>query len=324
MKIQNIVICVFALIVVASMFSNCGSRRHYSNSYTTSTPVRETVETRTIVASQDLVDASEQFDLRVLEQLLQETADAGALEKRLNNNSPALHNLDLDEDGKVDYIQVEEYGAESNRGLSLFVELPPLEGETAPQVQEIASIDISKETETTGTYEIQGNPHIYGHNHYYHSSFGIGDYLMLRWMFGDHDRYYSPYGYNRYPYTYSSWNTQSYDRYQSTTRSYTAGSSLNRTSQSSLSTSATSPNAGKNATNIKAPLKNPTTTQKSFQARNPSKQIKSGGFGKSTKTTSSSSATTSSYSSSNSKTTSSPSIRSSSPSRSGSFSGGGK
>ncbi len=314
MNVQNIIIAGFAFVVIVSMFSNCRSRNHSSYDNYSSPAVRETVETRTIVANQNLVDASEQFDLRVLEKLLKETADASTLEKRLNEGSPALHNLDLDEDGKVDYIQVEEYGDGNERGLSLFVELPPLEGQTEPEVQELASIDITKETEETGRYQIHGNRHIYGNNHYYHSSFGIGDYLMLRWMFGGHNRYSSPWGYRSYPSSYSSWNTVPHDRYQSSTRNYTSGSTLSRSTQNSVATTAVSPNANKNASNIKAPLKNPTSTQKSFQARNPSKQVKSGGFGKSSSTKSTSSSSKSS----------SPSVRSSSTSRSGTSSGGGK
>lgn len=293
-SIQNIVIGLFAFVLIASVFNNCRDRQHYDR----------VVETRTITASQNLVDASEQFDLRVLEKLLKETSDAATLEKRLNDSNPALHNLDLDEDGEVDYIQVEEFGSGNDRGLSLFVELPPLEGETEPQVQEIASIQVSKESDTRGRYEIHGNRHIYGHNHYYHSSFGLGDYLMLRWMFSDHNRYSSPWGYNRYPSTYRSWDPVPNDRYQRNTRSFAQGSSLSSSSQSTMTSAATSPNANKNASNVKAPLKNPTSTQKSFQARNPSKQVRSGGFGRTS--------------------SSSPSVRKSSSSRSGSYSGGGK
>lgn len=304
-SIQGILIALFGFFVVISLVGNCGRKPNYQ---------QRTVETRTISADQRLVDASEQFDLRVLEKLLKETADAAELEKRLNDK-PLVHNLDLDENDEVDYIQVEEFGSGDDRGLSLFVELPPLDGETDPQIQEIASIQISREGER-GEYQVRGNRHIYGNNHYYHSRFGVGDYLMMRWMFSDRNRYRSPYGYNRYPSHYQRWDPVPNDRYRSNVRGYTAGSSLRSRSQSTLR-GATSPKANRTARNIKAPLKNPTSTQKSFQARNPSKQVRGGGFGRTTSSTRRASST--------SRTTrSSPSIRRSISRRSGSFSGGGK
>lgn len=300
---KNIAIGIFAIVVIFSLLKSCQRNDRIQQI--------NTIETRTITSS-PTTDASSEFDLRVLENALKQTADAQTLEAMLNQDNPALHNLDLDEDGKVDYVKVTEFGSGNERGLSLTVELPPVKGSTESEVQEIATITIEKETDTTGNYQIQGNPSIYGNNYYYRSGFGIGDYLLMSWMFSHRPYYSSPWGYGRYPPRYNSWATASNSHYSNNIRRTTGDSTLSKSNTNTLKNPATSPNANRNATNVKAPLKNPTSAQKNFQARNPSKTVKNGGFGqKGTKSSKSSSSSNSS-------------VRSSSSSRSGSSSGGGK
>ncbi len=233
---------------------------------------------------------------------MKKVKNAQDLEKRLNQ-SGGLNNLDLNEDGNVDFIHVTEYGDDRAKGFSLTVK--PAPGE----VQEVATIEIEK-TSGQADVAIRGNSHIYGHNHHYHYRSSLTDFLILNYLFSSHTPYYSRWDYGRYPRSYYSYRPVPSRTYNMRTREVNRTSTALKRSTTS-SSRLKSPNAGKTANKgIRAPLKNPTTSQKSFQARNPSKTVRSGGFGRSKS------------SSTSSKKSSRPSVRSSSSRRSGGISGG--
>lgn len=252
---------------------------------------------------QTVITADEGLNLVAVGELLKKAKDGAEFEKLLNSPNNGVNNLDLNEDGQVDYISVTEYGDSRVKGFSLTTE--PAPGET----QEVATIEVEKAGDQANV-QIQGNERLYGQNHYHHSSFGLMDFVILSWLFQPRPLFASPYGYNNYPGGYRPYSTQPYQSYQRDMRSTTRNSTFSQSGRSTLGSNVNSPNAGKNATSVKAPLKNPSTSQKAFQQRNPSKQIRSGGFGRS--------------SSSTSRSTTSSSVRRSAPSRSGSMSRGGK
>ncbi len=225
-----------------------------------------------------VVTADEGLDLSAVGSLLKEAKDAEALEKLLNSKEKGINNLDLDEDGSVDYIKVSEFGTDTERGYSLTVEL------AKDDIQEVATIEVKKSAESGADVAVKGNEHVYGRNHHYHSHFGLTDYLFLRWAFMPRPFYYSPWGYGRYPGYYGGgYRTVSRTQYRSNTKGRTTGSQFKKGTQARGS-SITSPNAKRNASRVKAPMKNPSKSQRSFQAKNPSKQkISKGGFGKKSK-----------------------------------------
>ncbi len=94
---------------------------------------RSTVSEATVTV---VSDAAEGLDLKALSEIIKEAESAEELEKKLNQKD-GINNLDLNEDSKVDFISVTEYGNEKDaHGFSLTVETA--KGET----QEIASIEI--------------------------------------------------------------------------------------------------------------------------------------------------------------------------------------
>ncbi|NIA31471.1 MAG: hypothetical protein GWP06_16380, partial [Actinobacteria bacterium] len=142
------------------------------------------------------------------------------------------------------------------------------------------TIEIEKTSDSNAEMQIHGNEQIYGRNYYQRSSFGLMDFLILGYLFRPHTMYASPWSYGRYPPSYSPYRTMPNNTYRSRMNQATRNSSFSRTSSSAISSTVKSPNSGKAARSIRAPLKNPTSSQKQFQARNPSKQVKSGGFGR--------------------------------------------
>ncbi|MBN1482550.1 hypothetical protein EH223_10935 [candidate division KSB1 bacterium] len=290
---------VFFVLVV--LLSICNKRERQPRSETTRAP-----QEQYNVNVQTVVSASEGLNLMAVGELLKQAQDGQEFERLLNSPNNGVNNLDLDEDGKVDYIFVTEYGDNRVKGFSLTTQ--PAAGE----VQEIATIEVEKSGDQANV-QVQGNEQIYGRNHYYHSSFGLMDFVILSWLFQPRPLFASPYGYNNYPDSYRPHNTTTAQNYRRAMNRTTQGSSFSSSTQSRVNANVRSPNAGKSATSVKAPLKNPTSSQRAFQARNPSQQVRSGGFGRQQ-----------SSSSTSRSTTRSSSVRRSAPSRSGGFSRGGK
>ena len=292
-KVLKILGGFFVLIVLMSLCN----KRDRSPAY--SAGDRYDVNVQTVVA------ASDGLDLKAVGELLKKAENAEQLENLLNSPAQGVNNLDLNEDGKVDYIKVTEYGNDQVKGFSLTTE------PTAGEVQELATIEVEKVTDNDARMQIHGNEQIYGQNYYHHSSFGLTDMLILGYLFRPHGLYASPFGYSNYPGGYNQYGTRSSSAYGNRMNDMTRGSTFQSSKSRAVGGNVKSPNAGKAAQSVRAPLKNPTASQKQFQAQNPSKQVRSGGFGK--KTTAKSTSTTKSRS-----------VRTSPSRRSGGFSSGGK
>lgn len=223
------------------------------------------------------VSASDGLDLKLIGPLLKKAKDAETLEKLINDPAQGVNNLDLNEDDKVDYINVTEYGKGSNRGFSLTSDMG------GGEIQEIATIQIEKKGDNADV-QVQGNREIYGNNSYYHSHMpGIGSYLLMSYMFRPHPFYYSRWGYGYYPPYYRSYGRVSHRAYSSRNTASRSNSNFRKSNTNKMSSKITSPNKGKSSSKVKAPLRNPTKSQKSFQKRNPSKRARSGGFGRSSR-----------------------------------------
>lgn len=216
--------------------------------------------------------AADGLDLQAVGQLVKDAKDGEDLERMIN--TPDINNIDLNSDGNVDYIKVQEYGSGDNRGFSLYTEFE------AGEEQEIATIDIAKGETEEYEIEIQGNQHIYGQNYYYRSRFGLGDALLLGYLFSAHRPYYSPWGYGSYPGSYRSYARVPTGSYRSRVGSRASGSGFTSASSSSIANKTASPKSTAISSKIRAPLKNPTTSQRSFQARASSQAAGSGGFGR--------------------------------------------
>ena len=141
---------------------------------------------------QTMIPASDGLDLKAVGSLLKKADTAEDFERLLNSPAEGVNNLDLNDDGKVDYIKVTEYGNDKVKGFSLTTDLP--DGET----QEVATIEVEKGDQQADV-QIRGNEQIYGSNHYYHSSFGLTDFLIMSYLFRPHGFYSSPWGYGHYP-----------------------------------------------------------------------------------------------------------------------------
>lgn len=265
--LTKIGIGIFAVIVVFSMMSQCSREK----------TIHATTAPRTTEVI--LKEYARGLDLDATTALAKKAKDGADFERLLNSQAEGVNNLDLNDDNKVDYIKVTEYGRGDHRGFSLTTDISP--GKT----QEIATIEFQREADKT-TVQTAGNPSLYGSDHYYHSSFGLTDALLVGWLFSNRPSYSSPYGYGNYPPSYGGgWSRQDPDAYTGTMRSRNAGSSVSTSSRPVISKPLPSPNAAQTEAKARA-ISTPTQSQRSFSSTpsrpaSSSTPSRSGGFGRS-------------------------------------------
>jgi hypothetical protein len=185
------------------------------------------------------------FDVNKLAGLVKTSTDPGTLEKAINNPANHINNLDLDKDGNVDYLKVQEVGPNS---LKVVDDVSDSDSVT------VARIKIAPDsTNQTANLNIQGNPQYAGDNNYYHSSFSFTDFLLLSYLMRPHMYYMPMYHYGYYPSYYSRVRTVS---------------NFRPTTSSSMSSRYSS----------RSSLSSPTRSQRSFSTRS-SSGARSGGFG---------------------------------------------
>jgi hypothetical protein len=181
------------------------------------------------------------FDVNKLAQLVKTSTNPQVLEKGINDPKNQINNLDLDKDGNIDYLKVEENGP--NR-LKVVDDVSDADSVT------VARIKIDPDSTTnTANLDVTGNPQYAGDNNYYHSSFSFTDFLLLSYLMRPHVYYMPMYHYGYYPSYYTRVHT--YSNFRPTTSS---------------------------AMSSRSSLSSPSRSQRSFGTRS-SQPVRSGGFG---------------------------------------------
>jgi len=184
------------------------------------------------------------FDVNKLGQLVKTSTDPQTLEKAINDPNNHINNLDLDKDGNIDYLKVEE---PSQNRLSVVDDVSDADSVT------VARINIEpNQANNTANLNIQGNPTYVGYDNYYHSSFTFTDFLLLSYLMRPHPYYMPMYHYGYYPSYYTRVRTVTHFR------PTTSSAMSSRSYRSSLSS--------------------PTHSQRSFSSRS-SRPVRTGGFG---------------------------------------------
>lgn len=252
---------VWALLI-GVVLSSCSSKPDKSLANATVTVVDEGAK-----------DAG--LDLQALGELVKKSPSPAKLEEALNTTG-SINNLDLNKDGKVDYIKVAESGSGNVRELT-FTDQTPDSISTV-----VATVKIDKgavPNSTQANMDISGNQDLYGDNYSYHSNISVGEVLLLAYLFSPHMPYYSPWGYRVYPTYYRPYAPVPMASYRRTVTTYTSHPT------GSLSTPV--PHAANSSS--RRSISSPTSSQRSFSTRSSSKPVGSGGFGSNRSSRSSSS-----------------------------------
>jgi len=105
-------------------------------------------------------EAAEGLDLGAVAELFKDSKNLEEFEKALNDPDTGINNLDLDDNGEVDFIRVvEEVGGDTH----LIILQVPL---AKDEFQDVATIEIEKTAADKYNMQVSGNEVIYGVNYY--------------------------------------------------------------------------------------------------------------------------------------------------------------
>ena len=96
------------------------------------------------------------FDLQGVLELFKNSESLEAFEKAINTESNQVNNLDVDEDGQVDYVKVIDHVDSGSHAITLQVDVNDKES------QDIAVIEIDKTGDETADLQIVGDEEFYG------------------------------------------------------------------------------------------------------------------------------------------------------------------
>lgn len=142
-------------------------------------------------------DISDNLDLDAVASIFGQSKDLEDFEYRLNDPDNRISNLDLNEDGYIDYLRVIENSSNEN---SLVVIQAVLDKDI---YQDVATIEIERERDGNHRIQIVGNDYIYGPNYIIEPVFVRRPFIFSFFWGPRYVAYYSPYYWNYYPRWYS-------------------------------------------------------------------------------------------------------------------------
>ena len=151
---------------------------------------------------------SDHLDLNAVASLFSQCKDLEDFEKRLNNPDIGISNLDLNNDGQVDYLRVVETVKEQAHRITLQAVI----GHN--QFQDVATITLEKNSEGNVTVKIIGATDIYGDNYTIDSVDAPPLFPLVFWA-----AHYRPWrstsNWDNYPGHYRPWSPFPLDIYRS-------------------------------------------------------------------------------------------------------------
>jgi len=155
-------------------------------------------------------DISDNLDLDAVSSIFADSKDLQDFEYRLNDPDNRISNLDLNQDGYVDYLRVVEKTDDRN---SLVVIQAVLDNNV---FQDVATIEIEREQDGRHRIQVVGDPWIYGANYIVEPQF-VRTPLIFSFFWGPrYVEWNSPYFWGSYPrwfYSYKPYPTYRYYRH---------------------------------------------------------------------------------------------------------------
>ena len=237
-------------------------------------PQVSTVPYQDMPASIDEYWAKDNLDLQRVGALLEKSESPQEFEAYLNNDD-GINNLDLNGDGYVDYISVDEFEdrGDRERGLSLYTRFGP------DRAQEVATIVFYRDDPFSpgARVLVTGNEQIYGDNIHYETNWLDRGLAIASLLFSPREVYYhSPYYYDNYPPGYVAYEVVDTPVYRTRIANIYPEPLFVLTAVPTFinKVKIKSPNNGLHLGQIKARLVKPTRDQIEFRAKNPGQPVK--------------------------------------------------
>jgi len=154
----------------------------------------------------------ENLDLEAVASVFGEAKDLEDFEKKLNDPEAKITNLDLNEDGKVDYLRV----TESSKGNTKLVTIQAVIGKD--QYQDVATIDVEKDSKGETQVQVVGDVYMYGPGYIIEPVYVHPPVIYLFFWTAVYRPWRSPFYWGVYPPYYRPWRPYPRGRYRTNVR----------------------------------------------------------------------------------------------------------
>lgn len=145
------------------------------------------------LTEEEIAEAEENLDLEEVSKIFGESSDLEDFEKRLNDHENEISNLDLNEDGEVDYLRVIEKVDGNTRNIYVQAVL------AEDSFKTVASLVVVKDTNNEVSVKVIGDKTIYGSNYVIVPAFRRVPVVVTRIWSPGYRVWVSPYRYGHYP-----------------------------------------------------------------------------------------------------------------------------
>jgi hypothetical protein len=164
-------------------------------------------QNRTIVNAQSS-EISDNLDLRVIASIFGDSRNLQEFEQQINDPKLQISNLDLNNDGQVDYLRVIE-SVEKRTHLVIIQSVL-----NHNIYQDVATIEVEKNRNNQVQIQVIGNSYFYGQNYIYEPIFYTRPLIYASLWMSNYRPYYSSWNWNYYPSYFVSWNAYPLFRYR--------------------------------------------------------------------------------------------------------------
>ncbi len=144
-------------------------------------------------------DISDNLDLEAVASVFGESKDLEEFEKKLNDPELKLTNLDLNEDGEVDYLRVVETSDKDAHVVAIQAVIGK------DQYQDVATIDVVKDDKGETQVQVVGDVYMYGPNYIVQPVY-VHPPIIFTFFWGPlYHPWRSPFYWGYYPHYYHPW-----------------------------------------------------------------------------------------------------------------------
>ncbi|MEA3418517.1 MAG: hypothetical protein U9Q90_03880, partial [Campylobacterota bacterium] len=155
-------------------------------------------DTATVYAENE--DISRNLDLNAVASIFGESRDLEDFERRLNDPDIRTSNLDLNGDGRVDYLRV----VETMEGAMHLIAIQAVIGYDS--YQDVATIEVEKDYRDNAIVQVVGDPYLYGPSYIIEPIYLYTPIIYgIFWGAVRYRPYYSHYRWGYYPRYYRPW-----------------------------------------------------------------------------------------------------------------------
>lgn len=145
-------------------------------------------------------DISDNLDLKAVASIFGDASNLEDFERRLNNPNLQISNLDLNNDGRVDYLRV----VESVESRTHVIVIQAVLG--ADVFQDVATVEVERNNNGQVQVQVVGDVYMYGQNYIYEPVYVTRPVIYTTFWVNSYRPYYSPWRWNYYPTYYQAWN----------------------------------------------------------------------------------------------------------------------